>query len=145
MRQVTITRTETGPNGTFGNLATDSGFQCYFVECPWADNKVGESCIFPKPGDEAKYECEIVDSPKYGKVYGIKEVPGRDNVLLHAANWSRQLKGCVALGRAIGEVMGNRGVMSSHDAIAGFMADMENKPFMLTIQWAHDATGVFRS
>lgn len=139
MRTVTMTRTETGPNGTFGNLITDSGFQCYFVERTWADNKVGESCILPKPGDKASYECWIVDSTKYGKVYGIQKTPGRDHILFHPANWSRQLEGCVALGRAIGYVMGETGVMGSRDAVAGFMADMENEPFTLTIQWAAES------
>ncbi len=125
-----MTRTETGPDGTFGNLVTDSGFQCYFVEKPWHDNKPEVSCI-----PSATYECGIGESPKFGKVYGVKNVPGRTDILIHPANWQRQLLGCIALGRAIGEVMGDRGVMGSRDAVAGFMADLENEPFMLTIQW----------
>jgi hypothetical protein len=136
MRTVTMTRTETGPDGTLGNFVTDSGYQCYFVERPWAENKKGISCILPGPGDTASYRCGIVNSPKYGKVYGVQNVVGREFILIHPANWARQLEGCIALGRAIGEVMGEHGVIGSRDAVEGFMADMEGEPFTLVIKWA---------
>lgn len=131
MRKVTLTRYETGPEGTYSNVVTDSGFQCYGMELPWKDNKVDESCI-----PEGAYQCVVGESPKFGKVYGVQKVPGRSDVLFHPANWIRQLLGCIALGRAVGLVLGIKGVMSSKDAIEGFMADLEGEPFTLTVKWA---------
>lgn len=130
MRKVTLTRYETGPEGTYSKVVTDNGFQCYGMELPWKDNKADESCI-----PAGAYECAVGESPKFGKVYGLKAVPGRVDILFHPANWIRQLLGCIALGRAVGLVLGIKGVMSSRDAIDGFMADLENEPFMLTIKW----------
>lgn len=130
MRKATLTRFETGDDGTFGKLVTDNGFQCYSVERPWLLNKVEVSCI-----PSGTYECIIGVSPKFGKVYGVKAVPGRTDILIHPANWARQLEGCIALGRALGNVMGDNGVMSSRDAIAGFVSDMDEEPFMLTVVW----------
>ena len=129
-RKATLTRFETGPEGTFGKVVTDNGYQCYSVERSWLDNKTGESCI-----PSATYKCVIGDSPKFGKVYGLFAVKDRSEILIHPANWSRQLEGCIALGRAIGDVMGDKGVMSSRDAVAGFVADMDSEPFELTVQW----------
>lgn len=130
MRKVTITRFETSPEGTFSRVVTDNGFQCYGLEKPWRGNEQEVSCI-----PSGTYECSVGESPKFGKVYGVKAVPNRTDILIHAANWERQLLGCIALGRAEGVVLGIRGIMGSKDAVAGFMADMENEPFMLTIAW----------
>lgn len=131
MRKVTLTRYETGPEGTYSNVVTDSGYAVYGMELPWKDNKVDESCI-----PEGVYECGIGESPKFGKVYGVKKVPNRSDVLFHPANWIRQLLGCIALGRAVGIVMGIKGLMSSKDAVAGFVADLDGEPFELTVKWA---------
>ena len=130
MRTVTLTRFEMTPDGTFGKVVTDNLFQCLSLEKPWHDNKTDISCI-----PAGSYECAVIDSPHFGKVYGLKEVKDRTDVLIHAANWERQLKGCIALGRAEGVVLGIRGIMGSRDAVAGFMADMDNEPFMLTVVW----------
>lgn len=133
MRKATLTRFETGPDGTFGDFVSDSGFHCYIVEKPWADNKQDESCI-----PSGSYKCEVKESPKFGaKVYHVLDVPGRTGVLFHAANWARQLLGCLAPGRAIGDVLGLKGVMSSKDALWGLEQDMDLGPFMLTIKWAN--------
>ena len=130
MRTVTLTRYETDFEGTFSKVVTDNQFQVYGVEKPWHDNKHDESCI-----PAGVYQCAIVESPKFGKVYSIQGVKDRTEILIHPANWQRQLLGCVALGRAVGLVLGVKGVMSSQDAVAGFMGDMDNEPFMLTIAW----------
>jgi hypothetical protein len=111
-------------------VVTDNGYQVYGMELPWKDNKVGESCILA--GD---YECAKVESAKFGLVYKLKDANGRTDVLFHPANWIRQLLGCIALGRAVGLVLGIKGVMSSRDAVDGFMADLEGESFVLTIQW----------
>ena len=131
MRKATLTRYETGPEGTYGRLVTDNGYECYIMELPWKDNHKDESCVMA--GD---YECKKVDSPRFGSVYGLKDANNRTEVRIHAANWPRQLKGCLAPGRAVGLVMGTKGVMSSRDALNGLEADLDAPgPFLLTIKW----------
>ena len=165
MRKVTITRTETGDDGTRGLLKTDSGFSCYTQELPWRGNAHDVSCILPAPEDPAlTILVGLVDSPEHGKVYGIP-APGRDHVLIHPSTLAgailqglvAQALGCIGLGRSIdtfqkgtivngvlphggiGKVtlmQDQQGVTSSGDAVKGFMADMAGEAFELTICWA---------
>lgn len=141
MRKVLLTRNETGPDGTFGRIATDNMFQASTLELPWANNKPNESCI-----PEGTYLCSLVDSPKYGRVYEIKGVPGRSHILFHPLNWHTQSNGCVGIGRSEGMVFDAkrggkyRGILSSRDAVLGFMADLtdstgKQEPFELTVRW----------
>lgn len=137
MRKATLVRTETGPEGTFGLLSTDSGFSCYIVERPWLDNKQGESCI---PAGLYRFRWRK-DSPLHGEVYEAEKVLDRTNIQIHSANWADQLLGCLAPGRAImdikrpdGEI--RKGVTSSRDATAGLVADLGKAQFDLAISWA---------
>ena len=130
MRTVTLTRYESTPDGVLGKVVTDSGLQLYSLERPWENNKPEVSCI-----PDGDYQCGLVDSPKFGKCYEIKGVKDRTHILIHAANWIRQLLGCVALGNAPGVVLGINGIMGSRDAVARFNSDLENEPFILTIAW----------
>jgi len=138
-RHIYILRQETGDAGTFGSLTTDSGFQVYSLELPWRQNKTGISCI--PAGD---YECVLSDTPKHGKVYEVKNVPGRTAILLHGGNWggdvSKGLKsdveGCILPGRAIGDLAGQPSVMSSRDALRGLMDDLDGEPALISIRWA---------
>lgn len=133
MRTVSLSRYESTPDGVVGRVVTDSGLQLYSLERPWRNNEKDVSCIPP-----GVYQCLIVDSPKFGKVYGVTGVKDRTSVLIHAANWVRQLQGCVALGNAVGVVLGINGIMGSRDAVARFMADLDNESFTLTIAWEPD-------
>ncbi|TNE29193.1 MAG: hypothetical protein EP346_06945 [Bacteroidetes bacterium] len=70
------------------------------VELPWKDNKKGESCI-----EEGEYELHVHNSPTFGRCLWIKTVSGdttlpggRTEILLHPANFSYQLLGCIAPG-----------------------------------------------
>ena len=52
-----------------------------------------ESCCIP----EGDYEVEYVFSPRFQrKMLRLREVPGRDGILIHPANYVDQLKGCIA-------------------------------------------------
>lgn len=139
MKSATLTRTETGDAGTFGTLVTESGFQCYTGELPWRGNESGKSCI-----PEGVYTCARANSPKHGPCYYVTEVPKRSDIEIHSANWMGdeskglkcQLLGCIAPGRAIMDIAGQKGVSSSKDALASLEADLEKEPFTLTIVWA---------
>lgn len=141
MRKVLLTRNDTGPDGTFGRIATDNMFQATTLELPWANNKPNESCI-----PEGTYLFKMVKSPTRGDVYEAVNVPGRTNIQIHPANWCRQLLGCIAIGRCEGTVVDSkrggafRGLLSSRDAVIGFMADLtdaegKQQDFELTVRW----------
>lgn len=142
MRRVQIVRFETDKNGTFGELATDSGFQCYTMELPDKENKENISCI---PAGE--YIVKFGKSDKFVEAYKILSVPNRTDILIHSANWGGdselglkcQLNGCIALGRAIGEIAGQKALLSSRDAINGFINDLEKEDFKISIEWSKDA------
>lgn len=110
--------------GTFGTL-TMGDFTCYTVERQWLDNTPSLSCI--PTGD---YYAEWHDSPKFGAsliIYGGSVSKGpthgflRSGILIHPANWSDQLQGCIGLGDKF-TVMDNRAaVTNSRKTVADFL------------------------
>lgn len=136
MRKAVLERFESDQYGTFGNFTTDSGFHVYSMELNWDDNRENTSCI-----PVGEYNCVMHESPKFGRVYIVENVPNRSQILIHPANWAGdtklnlrcQLNGCIALGRAIGDVIGQKGLLSSRDAVEGLKNDMEERYFKLEI------------
>lgn len=95
---VKINRIQQDTVQTLGNLSiiSEDGkkvFECKTIELGWNDNKRRVSCI-PK----GTYVVKKRNSPKYGDHFHITDVPNRDWVLIHSANYSRQLLGCIAVG-----------------------------------------------
>ena len=139
--EVVIQRDPSGPDGTFGKLTAPAGFQCYTLEKPDKGNEPQTSCI---PAGTYRVEWRT-DSPAHGEVYELKGVAGRTNIQIHSANCEDELLGCIALGRAIMEKVERKGkptrkgVTSSRDAIAAFVAQMSKLPFRLTIRNAKEA------
>lgn len=79
---------------TLGNgFIEGHDFKFKTVELEYNDNKKRISCI-PK----GTYIVVKRYSPKYGNHFHISNVPNRDYILMHQANFSRQLLGCVAVG-----------------------------------------------
>lgn len=138
-----IARLVRGPStdqGTFGSLVF-GGQILRTVELPWRDNAKQRSCIHV-----GSYECSIVNSPKFGRVYGVHNVPGRSHVLIHAANvagdvdlgWETQLHGCIAPVEKLGAIKTPSGRMQraglvSRPALRRLMAWADGKPFTLEI------------
>lgn len=92
-----LTRTYQGSN-TLGQIdvISDHGdiVETYFsLELPWKDNKRRESCI-----PLGTYKVKKHVSPKFGKCFWIQDVPNRSEILIHPANYRRQLLGCIAPG-----------------------------------------------
>ncbi len=108
------------------------------MELPERNNAPGFSDI-----PSGVYQCEKRISPKHGPCYYVLDVPGRSDIEIHSANWAGdttkglkcQLLGCLSLGRAIGELAGQKAVLSSRDALAGFESDLNGEAFELTIGW----------
>ncbi len=140
MKTVRLARYESSDQGTFGAMQF-GGNTVYTTELPWRNNLPQKSCI-----PEGKYLCEIVQSPKFGRVYGVKNVPGRSNVLIHPANfggnvdagWTTELHGCISVCLRVGAMRNNAGVMQkaglvSRPALARLMDWANGEPFTLEI------------
>ncbi len=87
-----LTRIKDNGEATIGLL----GGQWWTVERPWKDNALGVSCI--PAGD---YVVRKHVSPSKGACFEIQDVPERTHILIHVANWSRELQGCIAPGQGI--------------------------------------------
>lgn len=68
-------------------------FHCYTLELPWNKNQQRVSAI-----PEGRYDVVKRHSPKYKDHLHILNVPGRDMILIHEANYVRELLGCIAVG-----------------------------------------------
>lgn len=124
------------PSGTLGQLHVrdecgDLLFSCKTLELPDKGNKRSVSCI-----PEGVYRCERTYSPAFKtQLYLVKDVEGRSGIRIHPANYTRQLRGCIALGKAHLDIDkdGNYDVTSSRDTVAAFEKAMKNEPFELRI------------
>jgi len=103
---VRLLRGPSTDQGTFGRLLFGP-HALHTVELPWRNNARQLSCIPP-----GTYRCAIVNSPKFGRVYGVQAVPGRSHILIHAANlggdvdkgWATHLQGCIAPADKLGAI-----------------------------------------
>lgn len=73
---------------------------CRTLELPWENNASGISCI-----PAGSYRMAYVHSPRYGrKMWRVLDVPKRSGILIHAANFVRQLRGCIAPGLGLADI-----------------------------------------
>lgn len=78
--------------GTNGSLFLNNRFLCFTIELPWLANRKLESCI-----PEQSYTLEARYSKKFGNHLLVKNVPSRQLILLHPANYAKkELRGCIA-------------------------------------------------
>jgi hypothetical protein len=105
-RKYKKTQTEGTLKGKNINLVT--------IELPDKDNKRRESCI-----PEGEYKVVPRTSPKYKKHYEIKDVKNRSAILIHTANYARELLGCIGVGLSFKDLDkdGNLDIISSRIAL----------------------------
>ncbi len=135
MKQVYLFRTRISDQGTEGILATD-GFFSKTLELPWRNNKRSISCI-----PSGMYTVQIRQSPKYGSVYWVTNVPNRSWILIHAGNFAgdtskgfkTHVNGCILLGKDHGFLGGQRAVLSSRVTVRKFRSAMQDKTFKLHV------------
>ena len=77
-------------------------WECRTLELPDLDNKNRISCI-----PEGEYEVVKRNSAKYGDHFHILDVPNRSYILIHSANYKRQLLGCLAVGLSHTDIDGD--------------------------------------
>jgi len=77
-------------------------WECRTLELPDKGNERRVSCI-----PEGEYEVIKRWSEKYGDHFHILDVPNRDYILIHNANYVDQLLGCVAVGLSHTDINGD--------------------------------------
>lgn len=116
--KVVLTRLIDDGVQTLGVLKVYKGlkqvFECKTLELTWKDNKRNVSCI-PR-GD---YDVNRRFSEKHGEHFILQDVENRDYILIHAANYNHQLRGCIAVGKAYFDINGDNelDVTSSRDTL----------------------------
>lgn len=141
MKIVRLIRGQSTDQGTFGGLIFGTNV-VHTVELPWRNNARQRSCI-----PAGAYPCSIVNSPRFGHVYGVANVPGRSHILIHSANvagdvdmgWDSQLHGCIAPAERLGAIKNTAGRMQlaglvSRPALRRLMAWADGQPFTLEIE-----------
>lgn len=131
----TLERYNTEHNQTIGKLSAVSpklSFLCKTIELPDAGNQPNISCI-PKGTYICKYTFSLT---KIGWSYEVQNVPKRSGIRLHSANYSFQLKGCIALGSNAVDINsdGALDVINSKATIAKLVTFMNKQPFYLVIK-----------
>lgn len=80
---------------TLGRL-TAGKLSCFTLELPWHGNSRNISCI-----PAGNYSAKKYQSPKFGTVILIEDVPNRSMIEIHAGNYTRQIQGCILVGDGI--------------------------------------------
>jgi hypothetical protein len=129
MKHLILERFLYGPQAVLGELKLGK-ITLFSVERPWLFNKIGVSCI-----PCGLYQVAPHVSPSKGNCYKIAEVPGRLHILIHSANFSYQLQGCIALGSSYDLSEEHTGYLNnSREAMAIFDRFVEGEEFTLEIR-----------
>jgi len=82
--------TVTSPKGSFKG---------YSLELPNLGNQKQISCI-----PEGEYDLNIYNSVKFGRCLIVKDVPGRDSILIHKGNYNSDTHGCILPGMGLADI-----------------------------------------
>lgn len=124
---INIRREISDPRGVQGILRCGE-FSCYTLERPWLNNRPHVSCI-----PAGTYKGRILPSPHFGMdLPELLDVPGRDQILIHAGNTVGDSKGCIMVGLDRDE--SEPRIMRSRKALAGlFEAIGDAKEFWVNV------------
>lgn len=104
-----------------------NGTPWYFtVERPWLNNAPFISCI-PAGTYPVRWVDTQTSGNKNGRGIGIEDVPDRWKIRIHAANYARQVQGCVAIGTKRYDTPYTKAVGASKVALRHFHAMMEGQ------------------
>lgn len=77
----------------YGAMYVDGDYFSYSLERPWLDNMPRVSAI-----PEGTYPITYTYSPKFKrKMIRLQNVPARAGILIHGANYWKELEGCIAV------------------------------------------------
>lgn len=116
--------------GTFGRFRSAMGKGFASMEREWADNRPRVSCIPPGRYELVRWSGDRF--PKHWALTGgtVRLYPGpeakRSAIVIHAANFPRELEGCIALGT----LTAGRSTFltNSRAAIRALFAELEDTP-----------------
>jgi len=128
MKELRLQRHSSRWDGVIGSLIGD-GFRCETLEQKWRENKTNISCI-----PEGEYICEMTDSPRFGRVYQVKNVKDRTHVLIHAGNRVRDTQGCILVGNRVTVVDGDTFINASRVTLSSLHDWAGGNPFKLKIE-----------
>ena len=88
---------------TLGRMYCEGDFMCYTIERPWKNNKRRVSCI-----PEGTYPLTTKEYGRFWDKYNkpipiLEDTDPRSEILIHPANYAKDLAGCIALGDSKGE------------------------------------------
>ena len=84
--------------GTFAVMnLSETELAGYTLELPFKDNQRSISCI-PKGIYQVKKRDSTSSASFNYEHFILLDVPNRDYILIHAANYKRQLRGCIGVG-----------------------------------------------
>jgi len=130
---VLITRHKITDNYSLGKcyIKNEETCELTYLACTlergWLDNKARVSCV-----PEGIYNLKLEHSPRFKKkLWELYGVPGRSECKFHAANYWRQLNGCIALGTKHIDIDGDgdTDVTSSRATMAKFHKALEGQQF----------------
>jgi hypothetical protein len=120
------------PNGTNGEILYNGTRVCSSIELPWINNEPQVSCI-----PEGRYELRKRYTADRGEHLILVNVPGRQLILIHAANDAKlELKGCIAPVSVLtteGKGSRSKAALAMVNAIVFPVLD-QKKPFFITIK-----------
>lgn len=96
--ELQLVHDKTDSASTGWSLYLDGAFECFALglprDCEGQENVPDKTSI-----PYGRYPVEIVLSPHLGyECLHVKDVPGRDHILIHVANMPNELKGCFGVG-----------------------------------------------
>lgn len=86
---MTLKRIFESRTATYGVLIDDVPF-AVTLELAWRGNEANMSCI-----PAGVYYCRRHNSPHFGEVFKLQNVPNRTNILMHKGNIDADTKGCI--------------------------------------------------
>lgn len=138
--KLAITRNKSAPTGTPGHLLViETRFTCDTLELPWHDNRRRISCIIAD-----MYEGRIWRSPSLDRdVVRLEDKHGRADCLLHNGNYAgdealgyrTQVHGCTLVGRGLGLIDGQFGIMNSKATLQALIDNIGKGPHEVTYVW----------
>lgn len=135
--EVFIQRGKGDDQGTIGLLKIPAlEWGCFVNELPDRSNERGFSRINP-----GRYLVRWHNSPKFGLVPWLQQVPERSAILMHSGNfagdtrkgWRSDVLGCIEFGYKVAMMNGQRAVLNSRSTRDTFTRLMGGMEFYLTI------------
>ena len=146
---ITITRKQSTPSGTPGNLTVvnpaGDTFTCETLELPWQDNTPGISCIINDSYSAAIWHSDHLDCD----VLRLQDKHGRQDCLIHCGNFAgdvsqgmeTQVHGCTLVGSRYGSLVNDDGreqlaILNSRSTLARLIAFVGAGEHTVDYHWA---------